>query len=492
MLLQLLQCLQHTLGASTVIYGAIVLVLLLSLVPTLIVHNGTISTTRRRLKHLRRLGLATSSNMEDQYDSTYDAPEGTAADGPVRIKAIYIHPVKSCGPIEVGRARLTKTGFLYDRCFAFATTDSSVSVKSDSDSDTAAAAAPAWRFISQRTKPLMSQVKTELWLPHKESNPNDPLVQSGGCVVLTFPDPDTTSSWSSRLETLFFHGWNNLCTTSSQIPLIVPLQPTPAQIREWHIGLKTFGIHTRAASGLDHGTIPSVAAVLPKLKQFLKITEKESLTLLQCTPDTLARTDRNLAPLEHIGSPSVHGYTDQQPVHINSLSSIHAVSSLLPAENQPLDALRFRANLWITGAPAYDEESWKRYRIVPKNSRSKEQEQQQQQSRADVAPHMCVVCRTSRCTMPNVDPARGCFDADTPSAGKKKGKPQPSTTLVQYRTVETGNGAALGYVGMHCVPEDRSFQEAMEQKMGLYVEVGDEIEVLERGVHLYGSTGNDY
>jgi hypothetical protein len=94
--------------------------------------------------------------------------------------------------------------------------------------------------------------------------------------------------------------------------------------------------------------------------------------------------------------------------------------------------------------------------------------------------------------MPNVDPDSGKFDTDIPLPGKKRGKPQPSTTLVKYRTVETGNNGALGYLGMHCVPEDRNFMEVEEQEVGVYVEVGDEIEVLERGVHLYGSTGNDY
>ncbi|ODM14918.1 hypothetical protein SI65_09670 [Aspergillus cristatus] len=95
--------------------------------------------------------------------------------------------------------------------------------------------------------------------------------------------------------------------------------------------------------------------------------------------------------------------------------------------------------------------------------------------------------------MPNVNPDTGKFDADIPPPGKKKGKPQqPSTTLVEYRTVETGNKAALGYLGMHCVPEDRDFREAEEQGEGLYVEVGDEIEVLETGVHDSGSTGNDH
>ncbi|KAL4895039.1 hypothetical protein BDV59DRAFT_200296 [Aspergillus ambiguus] len=390
--------------------------------------------------------------MADQYDPKFDVPEGTTTDKSIRIKALYIHPVKSCGPIEVNRALLTKIGFLYDRCFAFA------SEVPDEESRTHS----KWRFISQRTKPMMSLIKTELWLPHEKSPSSDPLVQAGGCAVLTFEDPDA-AGWVERLETFFY---TRSCDAKPQLSFIVPLQPTAAQMDEFQIKMRPFGIHSRDAQGLDMGGIPSVAAALPKLKKFLGVPESQALTLLKCTPDTLTRTDRNLAPLAHIGTPSVHGYTDQQPININSLSSVHAVSALLPPENQPLNALRFRANIWLTGAPAYDEETWKRYRILPKGGGA--------EPRADVAPTM------------------GGFDADQPPPGRKRGKPQPSTTLVRHRTVEDGNKAALGYLGMHCVPEDRSLTEARAQNAGLYVEVGDEIEVLQRGEHLYGSTANDY
>ncbi|KAF3388382.1 hypothetical protein F1880_003736 [Penicillium rolfsii] len=408
--------------------------------------------------------------MADQYDPKYGLSPGTTVDGSPRIKAIYLHPVKSCGPVEVDRALLTKTGFMYDRCFALATR----TVNSDD------AVTSKWRFISQRTKPLMSQIKEELWLPHEKSDLQDPLVQSGGCVVLTFKDPDQPS-WIDRVGT-FFNSW--ACSAKPQISFIVPLNVTATQAKEFQVKMTTFMIHSRDAKGLDVGTIPSIATALPKLKRYLEIPEDQSLTLFKCTPDTLTLTDRNLAPLEHIGTPALHGYTDQQPININSLSSVHAVSAQLPTENQPLNALRFRANIWIINSPAYEEETWKRFRILPKSGSA--------QPRARTAPTLSVVCRTSRCTMPNVDPESGNFNTDNPLPGKKRGKPQPSTTLVKYRTVETGNNAALGYLGMHCVPEDRNFREVEEQEVGVYVEVGDEIEVLERGVHLYGSTGNDY
>ncbi|BCS23083.1 uncharacterized protein APUU_31308A [Aspergillus puulaauensis] len=194
----------------------------------------------------------------------------------------------------------------------------------------------------------MSRIKTELWLPQRKSNPNDPLVQAGGCVVVTFPDPDNPS-WVNRV---FLYDAADL--------LIAPLQPTPAQIGHSDLSLKVFRIHYRDTKGLDMGTIPSVSAALPKLKRFLGIPEGQCLTLLKCTPESLTRTDKNLAPLEHIGSPAMHGYTDQQPININSLSSVHAASALLPFENQPLNALRFCTNMWIAGLPAYAEETWKR------------------------------------------------------------------------------------------------------------------------------------
>lgn len=468
MLIHLVHLLQRSLNGPLIMWATTIFILLLSILVTVVVQAGNAHITRRRLKHLQRLGT-TTSNVADQYHPRFTLPSGTAIDGPARIQALFLHPIKSCGPVEVDRALLTKTGFMYDRLFAFAT-------KTISNR----AAPSKWRFISQRTKPAMSQIKTEVWLPHKSSDLQDPLVQSGGCVVITFEDPDT-SSWTDRLETLV-DTWNPLALP--QLSYIIPLHMTTAQLENSHVKLKPFAIHSRDAQGLDMGRIPSIAAALPKLKKLLQIPRDQRLTLFKCTPDTLTRTDKNLAPLEHIGSPALHGYTDQQPININSLSSVHAVSALLPPENQPLNALRFRANIWITNSAAYEEETWKRYRILPTSGGAK--------PRASVAPGFSVVCRTSRCTMPNIDPATGLFDADMPAPQKKRGRPQPSTTLVQYRTVETGNKAALGYLGMHCVPEDADLRRAEGQEAGLYVEVGDEIQVLERGVHLYGSTGDDY
>ena len=139
MLLQLLQRFQASLKASIIISGAIALIIPLSLILMIALHSRGPFIIHWQLRHLRRLGV-TASNMADQCDPKYNIPEGAQSGGPIRIKAIYIRPIKSCGHIEVHRALLTKSGFMYDRCFAFAM-----------ETGTDANVGMGWRFISQRT-----------------------------------------------------------------------------------------------------------------------------------------------------------------------------------------------------------------------------------------------------------------------------------------------------------------------------------------------------
>ncbi|TQV98920.1 hypothetical protein V2A60_007383 [Cordyceps javanica] len=475
MLLYALQKAGAALTAENSAYAIFALILSSASVVLGLLWTAPGSTTRRQLRNLQRV-KPSKRNMDDQYDGKYAIPEGSSTDGPVRIKAIFIHPVKSCGPVELDRAVVTKAGLLYDRCFSFAV---------DSD-DKRSDDACKLQFISQRTKPKMSLIQTELWLPHENSSDVDPLVHAGGAVRLTFPDPDTPSLTQRLQASIEQMKWG----ATPQYSFIVPLSPTIRYLRESELKPKAFTIHYREAHGIDMGRITAIAAAIPKLKKLLGYSEDRLLTLFKCTPDTLTRTDKNLAPLANIGSRAVHGYTDQQPIHINSVPSVQAVSRMLPRENQPLNALRFRANLWIAGAPAYDEESWKRCRIVAPRGAPAPRVTGGQDS--TLATTLSVVCRTSRCTMPNVDPAQGTFSSQRPAEGKKRGLPQPSTALVAYRTVEDGNRAALGYLGMHAVPEDRDLNAARSQQAHLVVCVGDEIEVLERGDHLYGSTGDLY
>jgi uncharacterized protein YcbX len=428
----------------------------------------------RRFRHLDRFGT-TKSNMDDQFSQKYSQPaqSSTTTTPSIRIKALYLHPVKSCGAIEVDRVSLTKSGLLYDRRFAIGTETPSPDDKTKLE----------WKFLSQRTKPRMSQIKQELWLPRLGADPSDDLVRSGGAVVLRFDDA-APRGWIKWTAAALYTGRPFAVQQES---LVLPLRLRDHASTE----PKSFKIHDRNALGYDMSCLPSVAAILPKLQKYLGIPEERGFTIFRCTENTLVRTTQNLAPLDRIGSPAVHGYTDQQPVNINSLASVQAVSALLPPENQPLDALRFRANIWFTGVGPYEEESWKRFQIVrPAEDDAVANSGAQQKAKTKVS-LLSVVCRTSRCTMPNVDLRTGEFSTDSTTPGQKLGKPQPSTTLKAERTVENANKKALGYLGMHCVPEDQSLAEAAQQGI-LHIRVGDEIEVLERGIHLQGSTADEY
>lgn len=417
----------------------------------------------KKLLHLRDVVNDTGSNLDDETDRKYDKAEHDSIPGSVRIKALCIHPIKSCRPIEVKRALLTKTGFAYDRCFSLA------NEKTPGD----------WRFLSQRTKPGMALIEQHLWLPHADSDPNHASVKSGGVLTVSFPDPDPPNTLARAMAVLE----TGRLSAQPQVSFTIPLRPTLEQIDDWGLRIKAFGVQERQSSGLDYSDVPAFAAVLPKLRRYLQLSAKENLTLMACTPDTLARADTNLAPLEHIGTPSKLSYTDEQPVHIINLPSVHAVSELLPPENQPLSARRFRPNIFVTGAPAFSEETWKRFRVLPQNPRSKNA----------TPPSISVVCRTARCTMPNVDPHSGHISYENAPPGRKRGKPQPSTTVAERRMVEDKqvNPIALGYMGMHCVIEDSTFGKAANESE-VYVEVGDEIEVFETGIHHWGSTAHDY
>ena len=95
--------------------------------------------------------------------------------------------------------------------------------------------------------------------------------------------------------------------------------------------------------------------------------------------------------------------------------------------------------------------------------------------------------------MPNVEPHSGQISYEDPPPGRKRGKPQPSTTFAEHRMVEDKqvNPVALGYMGMHCAVEDSTFGKGANDDE-VYVEVGDEIEVFDTGIHRWGSTANDY
>lgn len=136
-------------------------------------------------------------------------------------------------------------------------------------------------------------------------------------------------------------------------------------------------------------------------------------------------------------------------MHILNLASVHDVAGKLPRGESVnemwkfpiINALRYRANIYFTGPPAFHEDNW---------------------TKAKIGPITChISCRTTRCKLPNVDPETGVADIN-----------EPLTTMRKYRVIDEGSKNAV--LGMQVTP-----LEAGE------VKVGDTIELLETGSHYF-------
>ena len=128
-------------------------------------------------------------------------------------------------------------------------------------------------------------------------------------------------------------------------------------------------------------------------------------------------------------------------MHIMSLASVHDVASKLPTHPNHLNALRFRANVYITGPQAFDEDDWTKARI------------------GSGIYH--ISCRTTRCKLPNVDPETAIVDRN-----------EPGTTMRKYRIIDKGSQSPC--LGMQVTPLTEG-----------EIKVRDKVEVLERGEHFF-------
>lgn len=127
-----------------------------------------------------------------------------------------------------------------------------------------------------------------------------------------------------------------------------------------------------------------------------------------------------------------------------NLASVRDVASRLPkGYYKEFNALRYRANIYITGPPAFSEDSWAKIRIGKCTYHTS--------------------CRTIRCKLPNVDPATGIRDRN-----------EPETTMRKYRVID--GGSIKPCLGMQVTPLVKEQGE---------IKVGDEVEVLAHGEHFF-------
>ena len=379
----------------------------------------------------RKLGLKRGSNLEDEHltqesdDSQNVKLEESRRH--IKVKSLWIYPVKGCQGIELHESDFVTTGLKYDRQFSIARLHTPRTDASNPD----VKPKPEWRFITQREAALMSQIRTELWLPDRLAagyDPSSTYVSSGGAIIITFPHPCSRVSGFLRKLTCKILG------TKPVKSAIFPFAPTEAQIEETKYTVEPFKIWKDTPQALNMGVhLPT------ELKKYLGL--KDQLTLFRVT--NLREVYRCAPRKETLGWQPTTGFADAYPVNLLGIASVHALSAMQPPLSATLSAKRFRPNIIVEGAAAFDEDEWTKIRIG-KNE-------------------FFVVCRCVRCKVPNVDLVTGIRDIN-----------QPYRTLTSKREIDRG-AKGLGCLGMQMV--------AARQEGNL--RVGDAVEVLETGDHEY-------
>ncbi|TKA31457.1 hypothetical protein B0A50_02304 [Salinomyces thailandicus] len=433
-----------------------------------------------RIPGCLRLGLQSRSNLEDQFER-----RSLSNDGQPTVKALFTYPVKSCRGVELTASEVQATGLNFDRLFTFAQL-TSTSKQAEQTLGNASGVSEEWdhqwRFITQREFPRLALLETELWLPDPRNKPAIPAhkarsrsrldaessqsrsrsrsrgntlelergrkdsdapevtswVANGGCLLLRFPFEPDINPFGIRTET---------------VTLQIPLVPTPQRQEAQNYKREELIIWKGCPLALN--VTNEISAInLEKLKYFLGISNP--LALFRVDEHSLRPVSRCLPQGTPAGTYKV-GFADAFAVNLMSLASVRATDDELPDEadaKSKLDARRFRANIYVTGIQAFEEDHWKTIHLGHQiNGHSF--------SASSTTAEYQVACRTARCKVPNVNPDTG-----------EKDRNEPYTTLGRTRKVDEG-AYPHPCLGMQMIPRFRT---------GI-VQVGDTISVSETGEH---------
>ncbi|KAI1268975.1 hypothetical protein F5Y18DRAFT_373230 [Xylariaceae sp. FL1019] len=410
-----------------------------------------------------RAGLRKAkSNLSDQYASEHGPKKGIST----TVQSLLLYPVKSCRGIEVTRSRVLPQGLEFDRLFMFAQLKSPfpISVNADDEEKNR----HKWVFITQRQFPLLATVKVDLWLPDEMKLRRQSLKTNEAFLILRFPWKE--AGWRGLMSSIFAKlGGGAGAHPEKEILLPVDF-PAVAEIKDKGYTFESVKIWNETVTALNMTT------ELPEeLCRYLGVSNK--LGLFRVDPSRLREVYRTAPSKESAGYQPVTGFQDAFPLHMITLSSIQQFSKEVPKDEslRDLDVLRFRANVILSGSPAYDEETWKSVRFKPGRSKLHN----------DASFH--VSCRTVRCKMPNVDPETGI-----------RHPREPDRTLRAKRDVDEG-AKGNGCLGMQLTPLFEDAVSASGSKSGLlgdddvndgyeqstWIEVGMTVEVEERGNHVY-------
>lgn len=441
----------------------------------------------------RRFGLpAGQSNLKNQYDQS--KPDRAA-----RIKALFTYPIKSCKGIELPASEVDSTGLKYDRMFTFAMLHSKQAPPGTASEPTSDWQ-HEWRFITARELPRLALVKTELWVPDlrkpaptpspghvrhiSDDTPLGDRVRSRsrkGTVVLESAGIDAdrdrrqsvpfiATDWRSNGGCLvisfpFEPDFNPLGLRTETVTIKVPLAPTleRAEAKGYTSEDVTVWKDCPQAMNITNEIPPPD---LEKLRYFLGVGKP--LGLFRKDESHLRPVTRSL-PEDLADGRFEIGFADSYSAHILNVASVRALDASLPDDasmKHRLDARRFRANIYIEGPAAFEEDGWKRAAfgrcIQPRVDFSGERGRSSMSAAygdrtTPSKAEFLFGCGTSRCTLPNVDPDTGIKD-----------KNEPYKTLMRTRkTIPSEPKGA--FLGMQILP-------LLEYGI---ISVGDEVEVLE-------------
>ncbi|CRK18224.1 hypothetical protein BN1723_011540 [Verticillium longisporum] len=232
--------------------------------------------------------------------------------------------------------------------------------------------------------------------------------------------------------------------------------PTKAEIEQRGYEFEKVKVWKDVVTALNVGV-----DVPEELRSYLGVSNK--LGLFRIDPLGLRQVFRCAPRKEEIGYQPTVGFQDAYPLHLMNLGSLQDFDSQVPKDGdlKYLDVRRFRSNLIVTGAPAYDEESWKSIRFTPGTSTLTSDASFQ------------VSCRTVRCKLPNVDPATGI-----------RHRVEPDRSLRKIRDVDPG-APKMGCLGVQMCPLFEDAESCETEDLRSWLEVGMTMDVQSRGEHVY-------
>ncbi|KAJ9609352.1 hypothetical protein H2200_005679 [Cladophialophora chaetospira] len=356
--------------------------------------------TRISIKGYKQVTLSGPSNMKDELDQKYARPpdsQTTLGGTGWKVKALYVHPIKSCAGIELDVADVEAAGFTWDRKFAFAELITPQTRPEASEAEKR----PLWTFRTLRQPgwERLALVKPEIWLPNSASR------NEKGWLVIRYPHFPTGPF------TLLFRLFIWLGVLSGERSFRVPLVPP----QDHKYPSEDVKVWKDAPNWLNLGVH------LPKdFGPFIGVSNP--ITLFRVDPSSYREVYRCAPRKEQLGYQPVVGFADAYPVHLLNIASVRDIADRVKNDIPRFTARRFRSNVLIDGPGAYNEDDWKQVRI---------------------GNHLFYcACRTVRCRLPNVDPDNA-----------ERHPVEPDKTLKSFRCIDEGD-SLNACLGLQLVPAE--------------------------------------